>query len=274
MRLILLLVGTLNAQSLFTEQLTTSEIRDRVKVGYTTVIISTGGIEDNGPYTVTGKHNYVLELVLPYIAKQIGNTLIAPIVKFVPEGAIEPKPSGHMQHAGTISVEQATFEALLTDICRSYKAHGFRDIILIGDSGGNLPGMERVAKALNAKWRNTPTRVHHLAEYYNEDPWSYSFLKSKGIVQIDQTPPKGKAKDRPDHTRNGIHDDIYYEAQMAAIDPELIRASSRAKSNQLSLHGVNLAPIEKTAELGRQLAIYRANITAKAFQKSLKLLRP
>lgn len=79
----------------------------------------------------------MLQAVLPQIARAIGNAFIAPIVKFVPEGSIEPNPSGHMQYAGTISVEESTFEALLTDICRSYKAHGFVDIILLGDSGGN-----------------------------------------------------------------------------------------------------------------------------------------
>ena len=89
---------------------------------------------------------------MPEIAKAIGNTLIAPIVKFVPEGAIEPTPRGHMLYPGTISLEAATFEALLTDICRSYKAHGFKDIILIGDSGGNQAGMRNVAAALNKQW--------------------------------------------------------------------------------------------------------------------------
>lgn len=242
------------------------EVRDKVKAGYTTVIIATGGIEPNGPYVATGKHNYVLETVLLYIARAIGNTLIAPIVRFVPE-------DGHLRFAGTISVQEATFEALLQDICRSYAAHGFRDLILIGDSGGNQPGMEKVARLLNAKWKDRPTRVHYLREYYAEDMWSYQFLKSKGIVQIDKNPPKGKKADRPDHTRNGIHDDVYYEAQMAALNPELIRAGARQQANLLSLHGVNLAPIEKTAELGRQLADYRAGITARAFKASMARLR-
>jgi creatinine amidohydrolase/Fe(II)-dependent formamide hydrolase-like protein len=67
-----------------------------------------------------------------------------------------------MQYAGTISLESATFEALLTDICRSYKAHGFVDIILLGDSGGNQPGMERVAAALNRRWSGEKARVHFL----------------------------------------------------------------------------------------------------------------
>src|SRR5687767_2774235 len=96
--------------SLWTEELTWMEVRDAIKAGKTTVIIGTGGVEQNGPYLAGGKHNFVLATVLPEIAKAIGNTLIAPIVKFVPEGAIEPVAGGHMRYPGTISVEPATFE--------------------------------------------------------------------------------------------------------------------------------------------------------------------
>jgi creatinine amidohydrolase len=249
------------------------EVRDAIRAGKTTILIGTGGIEQNGPYVAGGKHNFVLQVVLPAIARKIGNALIAPIVRFVPEGAIEPKPSGHMQYPGTISVEQATFEALLTDICRSYKTHGFRDIVLLGDSGGNQAGMEKVAQRLNAKWQKETARVHYLAEFYNEDPWSYQFLKSQGIVQVDKSAGPGEKADRPAHTRNGVHDDVYYEAQIAALDPNLIRASQRRQAGLLSLHGVNLEPMEKTVELGRKLAEYRAALTAKAFERSRRRIR-
>ncbi len=259
--------------SLWAEELTWMEMRDAIKAGKTTILIGTGGVEQNGPYVAGGKHNYVLQTVLPYIARSIGNTLIAPIVKFVPEGAIEPKPAGHMRYPGTISLEAATFEALLTDICRSYKAHGFRDIILLGDSGGNQAGMEKVAKALNLKWKTSPARVHYLKDYYAKDPWSYEFLKAQGIVQIDKTPPRGESSTRPAHTRNGIHDDVYYEAQIAVQDPKLIRADERIKAGLMSIHGVNLAPVAKTIELGKKLAEYRAGITKRAFENSQAQLR-
>jgi hypothetical protein len=259
--------------SLWTEELTWMDVRDAVKAGKTTVIIGTGGVEQNGPYVAGGKHNFVLQTVLPYIARAIGNTLIAPIVKFVPEGAIEPSPSGHMRYPGTISLEASTFEALLTDICRSYKAHGFKDIILVGDSGGNQRGMQNVADALNKKWENDTARVHYLREYYYQDQWSYDFLKSVGIVQIDKTPPAGQAQDRRADTRNGMHDDIYYEAQTAVQDPKLIRMDQRMKAGLFSLHGVDEAPIGKTIEIGKKLAEYRADITAKAFKASREKLR-
>jgi creatinine amidohydrolase len=259
-------------ESLWAEELTFMEVRDKVRAGTTTIIVGTGGVEQNGPYVAGGKHNYVLQTVLPPIARAVGNALIAPIVKFVPEGSIEPQ-DGHMRYAGTIGLEAATFEALLTDICRSYKAHGFVDIILLGDSGGNQEGMERVANALNRRWASERARVHYLREYYAEDQWSYAFLRSQGITQIDRNPPAGQAADRPSDWRNGIHDDVYYEAQIAVQDPKLIRTAERLKAGLFTLHGVDLAPVEKLVELGRRLADYRAQITARAFEASKKRLR-
>ncbi len=258
--------------SLWTEELTWIEVRDAVAAGMTTVIIGTGGVEQNGPYLVTGKHNYVLATVMPIIAEEIGNALIAPIVKFVPEGSIDEK-SGHMAFPGTISLEQTTFEALLTDICRSYAAHGFTDIVLIGDSGGNQRGMANVAESLNALWQDADTRVHHLAEFYTEDRWSYDFLKSQGITQIDTAPLVGESEDRRTDRRNNMHDDIYYEAQTAVQDPELIRARQRLDAGLFSLHGVDLSPVTRIVEIGEALARYRAEITARAFSESLNTLR-
>jgi creatinine amidohydrolase/Fe(II)-dependent formamide hydrolase-like protein len=260
-------------ESLWTEELTWMDVRDRLAEGFTTILVGTGGVEQNGPYLATGKHNYVLETVLPYIAREIGGTLIAPVVAFVPEGNIEPTPSGHMAYPGTISVSQATFEALLGDIARSYAAHGFRDIVFIGDSGGNQNGMANVAAALNQRWsaEGSPARVHHLPEYYDEDRWSYDFLKSRGITQIDSI--SGRRVDERTDRRNGMHTDVYYEAQTAVQDPALIRAGQREALGMLNLHGVDLTPVSRTVELGRSLAEYRAGITARAFRASMGRLR-
>ena len=115
--------------------------------------------------------------------------------------------------------------------------------------------------------------MHYLREYYYEDQWSWNHLKSLGITQIDRTPPPGQPQDRPAAWRNGIHDDIYYEAQIAVQDPKLIRMEQRMKAGLFSLHGVDLAPIDRTIELGHKLAAYRADITAKAFRASQQRLR-
>jgi len=260
-------------ESLWTEELTWMEVRDKVADGWTTVVIGTGGVEQNGPYLVGGKHNLVLETVLPEIAREIGDALLAPVVKFVPEGPIGPEPGGHMRFPGTISVEPETFQRLLSDIARSYAAHGFTDIVLIGDSGGNQEGMAAVAEGLNEQWiaEGSPARVHYLPEYYREDVWSYDFLKERGITQIDETP--GAERDRPTATRNGLHDDIYYTAQMAVQDPHAIRWEERGRAGLRTLHGVDLEPLDSLVTLGRAMARYRAEITARAFRASLERLR-
>ena len=262
-------------ESLWTEELTWWEVRDKVAAGYTTIIIGTGGVEQNGPFVAGGKHNYVLQTVLPYIARAIPNSLIAPVVKFVPEGRIEPTGGGHMSYPGTVSLEAATYEALITDIARSYRTHGFKDIILLGDSGGNGGGLRNVANALNEKWiaENSPARVHYLPEYYDEDRWSCAFLRTQGIVQVDSLATTPEGRESCKDTRNGMHDDIYYEAQIAVQSPTLIRLEQRQRAGMMGLHGVAYPSAAWVQDVGRKLAEYRAGITAKAFQASQQRLR-
>ena len=127
------------ATTVWIEEMTWMDVRDALHEGKTTAIIPTGGVEPNGPWLATGKHNYVLRANCEAIARELGDALCAPIVKLVPEGNISPA-SGHMRSPGTISMREETFEAMLTDVAHSLKMHGFRNIIFFGDSGGNQSG--------------------------------------------------------------------------------------------------------------------------------------
>ena len=133
--------------TIWLEEMTWMDVRDAIKAGKTTIIVPTGGMEPNGPWLATGKHNYVLQTNCEAIARKLGTALCAPIVKFVPEGDIEPA-TGHMASPGTISLREGTFRALLSDIVHSLRMHGFQHIILIGDSGGNQAGQRAVADSL------------------------------------------------------------------------------------------------------------------------------
>ena len=146
------------------EEMTWMDVRDAMKAGKTTAIISTGGIEPNGPWLALGKHNYVLRANCDAIARTLGNALCAPVIPLVPEGGVEPK-TGHMVSPGTISMREETFQAMLTDVATSLKAHGFQNIILIGDSGGNQAGQRAVAEELNKRF-NGAAVVAHVQEYY------------------------------------------------------------------------------------------------------------
>ena len=231
----------------FIEEMTWMEVRDALKAGKTTVLVATGGVEQNGPYLATGKHNYILRATTQAIAEKLGETLIAPIVPFVPEGNIDP-PSGHMRYPGTISVTAETYRALLTDICGSLRTHGFRKIILIGDSGGNQKGMKEVAAALDGK-----TRVVYIPEYY-DFPGVTKWLEANGIKQVPE----------------GLHDDFAMTATMMVTDPATVRMEERIAAGKFRINGVDLTPAAKTIEWGRKIVDYRAEVTVKAIRRRLK----
>lgn len=70
--------------SVWIEDLTMLEVRDLIKGGATTALVLTGGIEENGPYLTTGKHNHVLKATGESIARALGKTLVAPIARSNP----------------------------------------------------------------------------------------------------------------------------------------------------------------------------------------------
>lgn len=245
--------------TVFLEEMTAGEIALALRSGITSVIVATGGIEQNGPNVVTGKHNYVLRATTESIARKHGKMLVSSIVQFVPEGNITP-PSGHMNFPGTISISQSTFIALLTDICNSLRQHGFKNIFLIGDSGGNQDGMQFVADSLNSSWWSETEHVFYIPEYYAEDIWSYDYLKKLGYVQ------------KPDiktSFRNNVHTDLHYESIMSVINPDTVRANSRMKNSKLAIHGVEFKSIDELVEVGKLLTEYRAKITVNAMKKAL-----
>jgi creatinine amidohydrolase len=234
--------------SVMIEDLTWMEVRDALRAGNDTVLVATGGVEQNGPYLVTGKHNVVLRATTQAIARKLGKTLVAPIVPFVPEGDISP-PSLHMKYPGTISLSEETYERLLVDICSSLKVHGFKRIVLIGDSGGNQKGMKNVAGRLDTAWKDSACRVHFIAEYY-DFPAVQKWLADQGVKQ----------------TSEGLHDDFQMTAMMMAVDPASVRMKERIAAGKFHINGVQLAPAEKTIEWGKKIIDYRAELTVKAIR--------
>lgn len=234
--------------TVFIEEMTWMEVRDAMRVGKDTVIVATGGVEQNGPYTAAGKHNYVLRGTTEAIARKLGNALVAPIVSFVPEGDIEP-PTGHMKYPSTVSVSMDTYERLITDICASYRTHGFAHIVLIGDSGGGAQdGLKAVATRLKQEWAGaSKTQVDYIPEYYNHgavDEW----LKMQGITPQPE----------------GLHDGFSMTATLMAVDPNVVRMRQRIAAGKFRIDGVDLAPAAKTIEWGHKIINFRADAAVKA----------
>jgi len=241
------------------EDMTWMEIRDAIDSGTRTVIVSTGGLEQNGPYLTTGKHNVVMKGACEEIARKLGQTLCAPIVAFVPEGNIDP-PSGHMLYPGTISLSQETYRALLEDITASLLVTGFTDVILLGDSGGNQAGMAAVARTLNERWAARGGRVHHVEEFYRP-----------GWAEADRfvTEDLGLPQTRDD----GYHDDPSVTLLMMAVDPTSIRLEQRIEAGLASINGVELTPVDQRMADARRLSEFRADFTVEAIRRHLAASR-
>ena len=234
--------------SVWIEHLTMLEVRDLIKAGSTTALILTGGIEENGPYLTTGKHNNVLKATGESIARALGKTLVAPIVTLEPGNPMRPNLS-----PGTIVLSQATYKAVLTDMATSLKSQGFKDVVMIGDSGGNLTPMKDAAEALNTAWAGSGARVHYIPEYYNYADVEEFEQAELGIHE----------------KMEGLHDDYYISAIIATVDTNAIRMPERVKAGKFAINGVPLAPIEKTIANGKKMVEFRTKVTVDAIRKSM-----
>jgi len=218
------------AASVMLEEMTSTELRERIAGGATTVLVPVGGTEQNGPHMVLGKHNVRARVLAQRIAEKLGNAVVAPVLAYVPEGDVQP-PTQHMRHAGTISVPAGVFEGVLEGAARSFRQHGFRDVILLGDHGGYAKNLEHVAAKLNREFGST-CRVHALAEYYQVTQTDYvKALKARGISDAEI----------------GLHAGLADTSLALAVDPALVRMEL-ARAGQAGVVG---DPSRSTAELGR-----------------------
>src|SRR5262245_21324928 len=234
------------------EEMTWMDVRDAMKAGKRTVVVPTGGVEPNGPWLALGKHNYVLQSNCDAIARKLGNALCAPVVKFVPEGDYTTK-SGHMASPGTITMREETFRAILEDVARSLQAHGFENIIFIGDSGGNQDGQKAVAERLNAEWTGR-TVVAHIPQYYDY-PGVAKHFADEGLIK--------------DGKNDEMHDAPVISLNMFNTDPNSIRYEQRVKAGKASINGVDLSNRAKSAELAKKIVDYRATVAADAIRKAI-----
>ena len=233
------LTPTKAPDTVFIDELTWEENRDAMKAGKTVFIVPIGGTEKNGYHMVMGKHNYTVTHAANVMARKLKNALVTPVIQFVPEG--DPD----RQNPGGISLPSPAYDMLLDAVARSLKAHGATDILFIGDSGGNQPGMTAVATKLNEEWKGGTTKAYALTAYYEEGREHYRAWMHAAFGYDDDV--------------IGSHAGISDTAQMLHVNPAGIRKNMLMPWGGPKDSGVSGDPTKATAEIGRMGIEFKVN---------------
>jgi creatinine amidohydrolase len=228
------------------------EVRSAIARGYTTVIVPSGGIEQNGPHMILGKHDQIVRFTAERIATRLGNTLVVPVISFVPEGDYDP-PRGHLRFPGTIGVSEQAFAEVLDGIARSLKAGGFKTICFIADHGGSVKPQAEVAARLSREWAQQGVRVLDVSDYY-VDEGQTNFLKSQGETAASI----------------GEHAGITDTSELMAVHPQGVDLARFADAPfTLESNGVSGDPMRASAERGRALIDIKVQVAVRQIKALL-----
>jgi creatinine amidohydrolase len=241
--------------SVWIEELTQPELRDLIRDGYTTVLVMTGGVENNSANLAMGKHNYNNKLLGEMIARKMGKTLVAPLVTLEPGNAganIQPGRAGPM-------ISQATYRALLFDIGNYLRSMGFKEIYYLGDSGGNTGGMRFAADSLTKTYAGhaQPVFFKHIPEYYNHTSHVQPFIQNE--LKIPEQIRIGASSGS-----SGLHEELAIDATLSLVDPQTIRFEQRVKAGQAEINGIKFESLAWLQDLGRKIADLRVTVTVTA----------
>lgn len=223
-------------KTVFLEDLTWTELRDQVQAGKTTILVPIGGTEQSGPYVALGKHNARVKILSQRIAEGLGNALVAPVVAYVPEGGTAPM-SSHMRFPGTITVPDDVFKKTLESAANSFKVHGFKNIVFLGDHGGYQKDIQQVVAQLNKSWGATAQALVPPVYYDTSSDGYAQILRQHGI--------------RDDEI--GTHAGLADTALLMAVAPQMVRQDAMRSGPKVGqadgVYGGD--PHRASAELGQ-----------------------
>lgn len=116
--------------ALHLDRMTWAEVKAEIKNGRDTVIVPFGSTEQHGRHMPLGTDAVLGDEIGWALAGRL-EAFMAPTVRF---GCSEH----HLSFAGTISLNDETFQHIVTDVVASLSRHGFRRIVLLPTHGGNF----------------------------------------------------------------------------------------------------------------------------------------
>jgi creatinine amidohydrolase/Fe(II)-dependent formamide hydrolase-like protein len=141
-----------------------------------------------------------------------------------------------MAYPGTLSLSDATFQAVLEDTAISLKTHGFRQIYLLGDSFGNQEPQEEAVEELAEDFAEEGIRLASLDEYYAANG-QMEWLKEQGFSEEEI----------------GGHAGIRDTSEIMALYPQGIRPDKLADRYGANESGANGKSTAASATIGQKM---------------------
>jgi creatinine amidohydrolase/Fe(II)-dependent formamide hydrolase-like protein len=160
-----------------------------------------------------------------------------------------------MRFQGTISIPEATFESVLESTAKSFKQHGFHDVVFLGDHGGYQKSEVRAAEKINKAWAaDASCRAHALTAFYEATQAPYiRLLRAKGYSDAEI----------------GTHAGLADTSLMLAIDKTLVRGELLAEGAKTApSDGVYGDPRKSSVELGQMGVQIIIDQSVKAIQEA------
>ena len=242
--------------SVFIEYLTTVELTNKIKEGFSTVLIYSGGTEETGPHVVLGKHNFRVQSYAKSIAEGLGNALVAPILPFAPNStAIQKFP-------GTITLDSLTFSNVNEQVALSMIASGFKHIILMSDHLNSQQPLAELAKKLSKIYHDQNIDV-----YFASDGYAKARKEIEASIEKQNIIPGG-------------HGGLWDVSETLAISKNLVRpdlfaiGDTTLKGNgPLDEQGVSGDPRKATVKQGKQFADLRVTLFISEIRNHLLSLK-
>jgi creatinine amidohydrolase len=111
------------------------------------VIVPIGSTEQHGPHLPT----QVDCLLVGEVARRAAQRAYATIPTLITPTIWSGLAEHHMSFGATLSVDFATFFALVRGVCRSLVRHGFRKVLLLNGHGGNIAALTVAVNELSVE---------------------------------------------------------------------------------------------------------------------------
>lgn len=107
------------------------------------VVFPVGATEQHGGHLPEDTDTHIATALAQAVAEEADVPVL--VLPALPFGC----SSYHMRFAGTLSLTQDTFTAVVCDVCRSVHRHGVRNLVLLNAHGGNSAILDSITRRLS-----------------------------------------------------------------------------------------------------------------------------